>query len=251
MSRRAMRPRMTGEIRFRVPLVLLPILVLLAIGLLTFGFSRVLLALEAEVATVVALVTAANLLGACAFIALRPETARRRWAELAAVVIYPVLIGIAVAQTGYGQVAEESAAATEKPGAPNPGGGLVAENISFNPTELTATAGDKTTFTFDNEDQATHNFTLFETEADAQSQDSAIYTSPDAPAGASVDVEFTAPGKPGDYPFLCEYHPTTMKGTLVVEGGTGGTGEGSGSTGGGDGSNKGDGGKSGGKYSGG
>ena len=98
MSQRASsRPRMTGEIRFRVPLVLLPVIILLAIALVAFGFSRVMLALEAEVATVIALVSAANLLGAATFMALRPEAARRRWPELLAVVLYPVLIGIAVA----------------------------------------------------------------------------------------------------------------------------------------------------------
>lgn len=232
MSQRATRPRMTGEIRFRVPLVVLPVLVLLGIALITFGFSRVLLALEAEVATVVALVSAANLLGACAFIALRPEAARRRWPELAAVVIYPVLIGIAVAQTGYGQAAEEPAEATEPSGGAAAGEGLVAQNTAFNTEELTADAGDAVSFTLQNEDQTAHNFALYETEEKTSSPDNAIYTSPTAEAGASAEVSFKAPEESGDYPFICDFHPTTMTGTLVVSA-SGDEGDGGGGGGGG------------------
>ncbi|HZK50444.1 MAG TPA: hypothetical protein VFD47_02630, partial [Actinomycetota bacterium] len=66
---------------------------------------------------------------------------------------------------------------------------------------------------------------------------SAFYTSDDANGGESVDFELAAPEEPGDYPFHCDFHPTTMVGTLLVEeaGGGGGGSGGGGSDEGGDG----------------
>ena len=227
---------MTGEIRLRIPLVILPIVVLLGIALVTFGFSRVLLALEAEVATVIALVSAANLLGACAFVALRPDAARRRWAELAAVVLYPVLIGIAIAVSGYGHVVEQPASAANQTGAQGQGNTstIVAENSAFTTDTLEASAGEEVSYTLDNRDEGvTHNFALYESGGSPSPGDKAIYTSADTTGPASVDITFTAPKEPGDYPYICDYHPTSMKGTLTVSeagggtGGTGGTGGGS------------------------
>ena len=230
------RSGMSGEVRFRVPLVVvLPLAALLVIGALAFGFSRILLSLEPEAATALALVMAANVLGACAFYALRPDTARRRWPELAAVVVYPLLIGIAVAQTGFLD-AEEAAPAggggeTAAPAGDNT---IVAANTSFETDEITATAGEKVSGTLENEDSIDHNIAFYETEEDTSSPDSALFTSETAGGGASVPFEFDAPGEPGDYPFVCDFHPTTMTGALVVEesGGGGGSGEGSGGGGG-------------------
>jgi len=146
------RPGMSGEVRFKVPLVVvLPIAALLVIGGLAFGFSRILLSLEPEAATALALVMAANVLGACAFYALRPDTARRRWPELAAVVLYPVLIGIAVAQTGF--LDAEEAAPTAGGGetaAPAGDNTIVAANTAFETDEITAAAGEQVSGTLEN-----------------------------------------------------------------------------------------------------
>lgn len=225
------RPGMSGEVRFRVPLVVvLPIAALLVIGGLAFGFSRILLSLEPEAATALALVMAANVLGACAFYALRPDTARRRWPELAAVVLYPLLIGIAVAQTGFLDAEEAAPAGGGGETAPAGDNTIVAANTAFETEELTATAGEKVSGTLENEDAAEHNIAFYETEEDTSSPDTALFTSETAGSGASVQFEFDAPGEPGDYPFVCDFHPTTMTGTLVVE--EGGSGEGSGGGGG-------------------
>jgi plastocyanin len=229
------RPGMSGEVRFRVPLVVvLPLAALLVIGALAFGFSRILLSLEPEAATTLALVMAANVLGACAFYALRPDTARRRWPELAAVVLYPVLIGIAVAQTGF--LAAEEASPAEGGGetaAPAGDNAIVAANTAFETEEITAAAGEKVSGTLDNEDSVEHNIAFYMSEDETSDPSAAFFTSDTAAGGASVDFEFDAPEEPGDYPFVCDFHPTTMTGTLVVEGGGGGGGEGSEGGGGG------------------
>lgn len=93
---------------------------------------------------------------------------------------------------------------------------IVTQSTAFDTEQLEASAGKEVTYTLENEDQAQHNFALYETEEDASSPESAIYTSPTAEPGASAEISFTAPKDPGDYPFICDFHPTTMKGTLTV-----------------------------------
>jgi plastocyanin len=229
---------MTGEVRFRVPLlVVLPLSALIVIGVIAIGFSRILLSLEPAAATTLALIMAANVLGACAFYALRPDTARRRWPELAAVVIYPLLIGIAVAQTGFLSAEEEEGGGGNEAPAPPTGDGstVVAANTAFETEQLTAGAGEEFTGELDNQDSVVHNIAFYESEEDTSDPAAAFYTSDDAAAGESVEFNVPVPGEPGDYPFLCDYHPTTMTGTLVVEAGGGGGGnQGGGNEGGGE-----------------
>ena len=215
---------MLGEVRFRVPLpVLIPVTAVVVIALLTFGFSRVLLAIPAEAATAVATVTAINILGACAILAMRPNISRNAMVELAVVVVYPVIIGIAIAQLGIGAeehaeaappAAEEGAPAEDTGGPVTNGGTIVAEDVQFTSDTIELTAGEEVSITFDNADQLQHNVAIYANEADADAQQNPIFQG-EIITGTSVTYEFDAL-EAGEYVFQCDVHPA-MRGTVIVE----------------------------------
>lgn len=207
------RDPMLGEVRFKVPLpILIPLGAIAAIALITIGFSRVLLAIPPEAATTVALVTAANVLGACAVVALKPRLSQASIVELSLVVLYPVIIGIVLAQLNIG---EGEAPAESSPQPPAAEGTVVAEQTAFNTDTIELKAGGQASIPFENKDPFDHNIAIYENAADAEAQENAIFTG-DLISASSTTYEFPAPPK-GEYPFQCDLHPTTMTGTVIVE----------------------------------
>jgi len=213
---------MLGEVHFRVPLpVLIPISAVAIIALLTFGFSRILLAIPPEAATAVATVTALNILGACAVLAARPSISRNAIVELAVVVMYPVIIGIAIAQLGIGTEEAEAAPAAEQeapaeePGGPLSSGGTIsAENVQFSTDAMEFQAGEEVSITFENADDLQHNIAIYANESDADAQQNPIFQG-EIITGTSATYEFQAPDA-GEYVFHCDVHPA-MRGTVTVE----------------------------------
>jgi plastocyanin len=215
------RPDLVGELRLRVPLpVVVPVVAIAVIFVSTLGFSRILLGVTPEGATTIALVTAANILVACAFVALRPRMHRVGVLEVALIALYPVLIGVVLAYTGFGQTTEAAEPAGEpvqqEQGAAAPGGALTltAQALTFDTDELQLPAEEEASVTLDNQDTAPHNFSIYRSEQAASAQKGALFRGDNVDAGSSTTYEFEPP-KPGRYYFHCDIHPT-MNGEVVV-----------------------------------
>jgi plastocyanin len=202
---------LTGEVRLRVPLpIIVPLGALLVIAIFAIGFSRILLSVPHEIAVVIAIVTAANVLAACAVLALRRNADRSFMSELAIVALYPVIVGAVLATMNL-----EEAHHTEEPGGqPPPGAGapgltetVEASGTAFDVDEILLAAGETNELTFVNEDSVDHNISIYEDD----SANKAIFEGELIGAGDTV-YEIEAPPKPGEAYFQCDVHPN-MNGT--------------------------------------
>jgi len=210
------RPDMVGEVRFKVPLVLaIPFAAMALIALVVIGFSRVLLELPAEAATAVALVTAANILIACTFLAVR-RVERVSVLEVILIALYPILIGVVLAQTGFFSEEEHgaTAGAEESSGGQTGASGssatsITAQGLAFDTDTIEVTTGEPTDYTLVNEDTTVHNLAIYEGD---EASGEALFTSPDVDAGAEESFAID-PLKKGAYYFQCNYHPQ-MAGTV-------------------------------------
>jgi Cupredoxin-like domain len=101
---------------------------------------------------------------------------------------------------------------------------ITAQGTAFDTNCLVAPAAEPFTITFDNQDPAplTHNVAIL------PEPDSTEPIFAEEPFAGPQTVEYDVPAlDAGEYPFLCQVHPTTMTGILVaVEGGGGGGGGG-------------------------
>jgi plastocyanin len=204
------RPDLVAGVRLRVPLIIaIPIGALVVIGGAAYGFSRVLLALEPEAATAVALMMAVNVLIACAVVAYKPRLDAVTLAELVVVMTYPIVIGIVLAQIGFGETAGHHD--TQTAAAQATGLQLAASNAAFDTKELDFKAGEETVLPFNNEDSLAHNFSIYED--DSATKD--LFKGAEVPGGSSTDYDIPSLDK-GEYFFRCDLHPS-MNGAVVVE----------------------------------
>ena len=209
---------LVGEVRFRVPLPFaIPVIALVVIAILAISFSKVLLAVPHEAATILATVMAANLLGACAYAALKPRLTTTNWIELVAIVAYPILIGVVIASSGFG--AHGAAAGEEDHGAaaaPAEGGLTVtAAGMAFDTDTITVEAESEASIHFVNEDSEPHNISVYENSDDALAFANHIFEGETIQGGQETDYSLTAPAA-GEYYFQCDVHPN-MNGNFIAE----------------------------------
>jgi plastocyanin len=106
----------------------------------------------------------------------------------------------------------------QTPGAPTGPVVTASDPTAFSPNQIELPAGQPATITFDNEDPVnTHNLDVF-SDKDYTTE---INKTPDVVGIGSGQVLLLALA-PGTYYFRCDFHPTTMQGTITVTGGGGG-----------------------------
>lgn len=175
------------------------------IFVVAFGMSRVLLNVQPEIATAVALMAAFNILVACAFFALRSGFTARDLVPMAGVVALPIILGAAVAA---GVIPVEGGGEHEGGGAETAVVSISANNLQFSTDRLEVPANQAFELKFENREAAPHNIWI------TGDGDATIFKEPffAGPKTVTWDVPAIAPG---EYPFKCEVHPT-MKGTVVA-----------------------------------
>lgn len=112
---------------------------------------------------------------------------------------FVALLGAACGGDDGGDEAATSSGGGEGGGAVT----LTAAEFAWDPSLPTVAAGGSIELV--NEDDAEHNLTIEKAGVDE-----------DVDGGSSVTVDL-GDVEPGSYDFVCEYHPDTMTGTLVVE----------------------------------
>lgn len=182
---------------------------LLAFGLaavIAIALSRILLAVPKDPAVLVALVVAVVILFACALLAARPRVSPGAVTALAVVAALLTggagVVGAAAGEREFHEHEHQEVVHVE------------AANLLFDADEITAEAGEARHIGFANHDDVYHNIAVYEGEGDEE---------PGAPIynGRPVvedEIEYEIQiDDPGEYIFLCDFHPVTMRGAYVVE----------------------------------
>ena len=198
--------------RLLLPL-LLPLGVLAIIAVVLFAFSRILLSIKPNAATAVAVIVAATILGAAAYAASRP---RVRNATLG--MMLGIVGGVAMLSGGLAIVAIGPEKPAPKPFAATIAAPSGAAQTGFSQTSLAFPADKPVLLVFQNDDpQIQHNVVIFDgKDANAPT----IFRG--APVTGLGNVPYALkPFATGSYFFHCEFHPTTMTGTITVTAGGG------------------------------
>lgn len=205
--------------------IAIPLGAMAAIGLVLFGFSRVLLSVSAHAATAVALAVAVAIMVVATIVATR-----ERLSNVALFSMVGTVAGVAMLAGGIAIVTIGTGGKTE--GGPQvvtlaaPQG---AASGGFDPSALTVQAGAPITLEFDNQDPGVpHNVVIFG-EDPAANPDATPIFSGELVTGVATATYDVPPLQAGTYFFHCEVHPATMVGTIEAgESGGGGAGEGGG-----------------------
>jgi plastocyanin len=199
--------------------VVIPLGAMVAIALVLFGFSRVLLSVSAHAATAVALVVAVSIMATATIVA-----SRERLSNGAVFSMIGAVAGVAMLAGGIAIVAIGKPEEAEQPQTVTLAAPTGAATGGFDPTTLSVEAGTPIALEFDNQDPGVqHNVVIFAQDPTKDPKAPALFTG-DLTTGASKTTYDVPPLEPGTYFFHCEVHPGTMTGTIESGGGGGGGG---------------------------
>lgn len=200
-------PRVRERIDYRllVPVSLPLVMVAVALGI-AVAMSRVLLAVDKDIATVIALVVAVLLLGGFTLVAAKPRMSSSVLVSAAAV------LGVAVVGAGIAGAAQGERD-FERHGHELPEVHIEAKDVAFDKDELVLPAEETVHIRFENDDpDIFHNVAVYESD----DPDAAPVFNGAGFAGVDTRTyELTTP-ETGTYVFVCDFH-ANMKGQFVVE----------------------------------
>jgi plastocyanin len=183
-----------------------PLVAIVAVGVVVLSVSRILLAVSKEAATGIAIAVAASILVGCVVAAsVRRVPGSVLATALGAALAAIVVLGVVSASAGERTIeAHPPAAAT-----------VVAQGIAFEQTSLTIHTEGRVVLHFVNRDAfpIIHNVAVYQ---DERALPPPVYFGP-AVAGVGTRT-YTFDVRPGrTYFYRCEFHPQQMTGTLTVE----------------------------------
>ena len=187
--------------------VAIPVLVMFVIASIVFFMSRVLLAVNKDASTIIAMCVALLILLGCASVASRPQLAPARLVTvLVAAGVVLVASGLVAAAVGERKV--EAHAGAQEAG---PTAEVTAKGLAFVKTRVKLPAGKPVVLRFKNDAAGIpHNVAIAPDDTFQQE----LFKGDIVVGPISVDYTFTAPPA-GTYPFHCDVHPN-MRGTVTV-----------------------------------
>ena len=191
--------------------VVLPIAIMLIIGLVLFGFSRVLLSVSAGAATAVALVVAVSIMVVAIVAASRSRLSNGSLLSMVGAVAGIAMLtgGVAIVAIGTGE--EETGSELQQVSIAAPEGAAAS---GFAPTTLQVEADRPIALDFDNQDPGVqHNVEIFEEDPTEGPQSTPLFSGTII-AGPLLTTYEVPPLAAGTYFFRCQIHPSTMRGTL-------------------------------------
>jgi plastocyanin len=222
-SRPAPAPDRRGQARQSLVLpILLPVAIMVIIGLVLLGFSRVLLSVSAGAATVVALIVATSIMAVATIIASRSRLSNGSLFSMVGAIAGIAMLagGVAIVVIGTGEeTGAEPGPEPQRVSLAAPEGAAAG---GYAQTNLQVEADRPTALDFDNQDPGVpHNVVIFGEDPADNPQATPIFSGAiiTGPLQTTYDVP---PLEAGTYFFHCEVHPTTMTGTIESGGATGG-----------------------------
>lgn len=189
--------------------VLIPLGALVVIGLVLFGFSRVLLQITATAAWVTALIVAAAIMAVASYVASRKAVGGGSLFSMVGAVAGIAMLAGGVALFAAERGGEEGPElAIVRIVAPD---GASQTGFAEETRAVAAPANEPFQIVFDNQESQSHNVVI----VPPDDPDTELFREPPfvGPATRTWEVE---PLEEGSYDFFCEVHPTTMTGTIEV-----------------------------------